>query len=106
MEDGKSPRGGQGSIQEAYKEAIRLEKMAVKGMVQEICGKALLQRATSPRDESSQNAMKGGKSKFLNSQMHGKDGANRAGNMLIKKPGQQDPSQTLSYFNKGAGTSI
>ena len=56
-------------------------------MVQEICGKAMMQGATSPRDEGSQNPMKGGKSKFLNSQMHGKDGGNRGGNMLIKKPG-------------------
>ena len=87
MDDGKSPRGGQPSIQEAYKEAIRQEKMAVKGMVQEICGKAMAQGATSPRDEGSHNPMKGGKSKFLNSQMHGKDGGNRGGNMLIKKPG-------------------
>ena len=61
--------------------------MAVKGIVQEIYGKAMAQGPSSPRDEGSQNAIKGGKSKFLNSQMHGKDGANRAGNMLIKKPG-------------------
>ena len=49
----------------------------------------------------------GGKSKFLNSQMAGKDGINKGtSNIFSKKHGQQDGSQTLSYFNKGTATSI
>ena len=88
-----------------------MEKNALRELAFEISKNALNQM--SPRNNNNDSGIGPlkGKSKFLSSQMNGKEGLNRGSNMLGKKLGNQESaSHTMTYFNKGgngvAATSI